>query len=56
MDSRGLLILSEDGVVAKAVIGPASELEKEYKVRVTGPITGTRLACCAMALRSTAAS
>ena len=24
MDSRGLLILSEDGVVAKAVIGPAS--------------------------------
>ena len=39
MDSRGLLILSEDGVVAKAVIGPNSELEKEYKVRVTGPVT-----------------
>ena len=29
-DSRGLLLLSEDGVVAKAVIGPQSELEKEY--------------------------
>lgn len=39
MDSRGLLILSEDGVVAKAVIGPQSDLEKEYKVRVAGPVT-----------------
>ena len=39
MDSRGLLILSEDGVVAKAVIGPTSELEKEYLVRVNGEIT-----------------
>jgi 23S rRNA pseudouridine2604 synthase len=39
MDSRGLLMLSEDGVVAKAVIGPASELEKEYQVRVSGQVT-----------------
>jgi 23S rRNA pseudouridine2604 synthase len=39
MDSRGLLILSEDGVVAKAVIGPQSDLEKEYLVRVTGEVT-----------------
>jgi 23S rRNA pseudouridine2604 synthase len=39
MDSRGLLILSEDGVVAKAVIGPASMLEKEYHVRVTGSVS-----------------
>jgi 23S rRNA pseudouridine2604 synthase len=39
MDSRGLLILSEDGVVAKAVIGPQSDLEKEYRVRVSGPVT-----------------
>jgi 23S rRNA pseudouridine2604 synthase len=38
-DSRGLLILSDDGVVAKAVIGPASGLDKEYQVRVTGPPT-----------------
>ena len=36
MDSRGLLLLSEDGVVAKAVIGPASELDKEYLVTVVG--------------------
>jgi 23S rRNA pseudouridine2604 synthase len=44
MDSRGLLILSEDGVLAKAVIGPASDLEKDYRVRVTGPITERKLA------------
>jgi 23S rRNA pseudouridine2604 synthase len=44
MDSRGLLILSEDGVVAKAVIGPASELEKEYRVRVAGEVTEDALA------------
>jgi 23S rRNA pseudouridine2604 synthase len=43
MDSRGLLILSEDGVVAKAVIGPASELDKEYLVTVEGPVTPDRL-------------
>ncbi len=39
LDSRGLLILSDDGVVAKAVIGPESDLEKEYLVRVSGPVT-----------------
>jgi 23S rRNA pseudouridine2604 synthase len=44
MDSRGLLILSEDGVVAKAVIGPDSVLEKEYRVAVIGQITEARLA------------
>lgn len=44
MDSRGLLILSEDGVVAKAVIGPAAELEKEYRVAVIGQITDRNLA------------
>ncbi|MCC7268902.1 MAG: rRNA pseudouridine synthase, partial [Caulobacteraceae bacterium] len=44
MDSHGLLLLSEDGVVAKAVIGPQSDLEKEYLVRVSGEITEARLA------------
>jgi 23S rRNA pseudouridine2604 synthase len=44
MDSRGLLILSEDGVLAKAVIGPDSELDKEYEVRVEGEITPKTLA------------
>jgi 23S rRNA pseudouridine2604 synthase len=43
-DSRGLLILSEDGVLAKAVIGPDSTLDKEYRVRVTGEITEAKLA------------
>lgn len=43
MDSRGLLILSEDGVVAKAVIGPQSEVEKEYRVIVIGEITEAKL-------------
>ncbi|WP_091738237.1 pseudouridine synthase [Phenylobacterium immobile] len=43
MDSRGLLILSEDGVVAKAVIGPESELEKEYLVRVQGDLTKEKI-------------
>ncbi len=42
-DSRGLLMLSEDGVVARAVIGPASELEKEYLVKVSGQITATKM-------------
>ena len=44
MDSRGLLILSEDGVLAKAVIGPDSRLDKEYQVRVVGPVTEAKLA------------
>jgi 23S rRNA pseudouridine2604 synthase len=43
MDSRGLLLLSDDGVLAKAVIGPASELDKEYVVRVTGQVTDDKL-------------
>jgi 23S rRNA pseudouridine2604 synthase len=43
-DSRGLLLLSEDGVLAKAVIGPESQLDKEYLVRVAGQITEQKLA------------
>ncbi|WGM30732.1 pseudouridine synthase [Brevundimonas sp. NIBR11] len=42
-DSRGLLMLSSDGVVAKAVIGPVSKLDKEYLVRVTGDVTEKKL-------------
>lgn len=44
MDSRGLLVLSEDGVLAKALIGPASTLDKEYRVFVMGEITDEKLA------------
>jgi 23S rRNA pseudouridine2604 synthase len=43
MDSRGLLLLSEDGVLAKAVIGPESDLDKEYLVRVSGQVTEGKL-------------
>jgi 23S rRNA pseudouridine2604 synthase len=42
-DSRGLLILSEDGVLTKAVIGPESKLDKEYRVRVEGGIDDKKL-------------
>ncbi len=44
MDSRGLLLLSDDGVLAKAIIGPESDLEKEYLVTVTGKITPEKIA------------
>jgi 23S rRNA pseudouridine2604 synthase len=43
MESRGLLLMSEDGVVAKAVIGPQSNLEKEYLVAVMGELTDEKL-------------
>ncbi len=43
-DSRGLLLLSEDGVLAKAVIGAFSGLDKEYRVRVEGRIDEKKLA------------
>ena len=42
-DSRGLLLLSDDGVLAKAVVGPASRLDKEYLVRVGGSVTRDKL-------------
>ena len=43
MDSRGLLVLSQDGVLAKALIGPQSRLEKEYIVKVTGELTQSKI-------------
>eukprot|EP00903_Cladosiphon_okamuranus_P002862 g2860.t1 len=42
-DSHGLLLLSDDGVLAKAIIGPQHSLEKEYLVEVQGEITPGRL-------------
>ena len=43
-DSRGLLILSTDGVVAKAVIGPDADLPKTYQVWVRGTLTDSKIA------------
>jgi len=42
-DSRGLLLLSEDGVLAKAIIGPTSEVDKEYVVTVRGKVDRAKI-------------
>lgn len=42
-DSRGLLLLSDDGVLAKALIGPESTLDKEYRVRIIGRVDDAKL-------------
>lgn len=42
-ESRGLLLLSEDGVLAKAIIGPESEIDKEYVVTVQGRIDRAKI-------------
>lgn len=39
IDSRGLLVLTQDGVVARQLIGAESGIEKEYLVWVKGAIT-----------------
>ena len=48
IDSVGLLVLTQDGRVAKALIGEDSRVEKEYLVRVQrtqpGPLSDTDLA------------
>lgn len=43
IDSKGLLVLTQDGVIAKQLIGEQSDLEKEYLVRVEGEITLSKL-------------
>ncbi|MBN8648336.1 MAG: rRNA pseudouridine synthase [Caulobacterales bacterium] len=43
-DSRGLLILSEDGILARNLIGPESKIEKEYFVKVHGTINDKKIA------------
>ncbi len=50
-DSRGLLILTEDGVLTKAVIGPDAESEKEYLVTVNGKITPDKISKLCHGLR-----
>jgi 23S rRNA pseudouridine2604 synthase len=43
IDSQGLLIFTQDGRVAKQLIGENSEIDKEYLVRVTGNMNGNGL-------------
>jgi 23S rRNA pseudouridine2604 synthase len=38
IDSTGLLVLTQDGRVARQLIGEASDIEKEYLVRVEGAL------------------
>ena len=40
IDSVGLLVLTQDGRVAKQLIGEGNEIEKEYLVRVQAPPSG----------------
>jgi 23S rRNA pseudouridine2604 synthase len=43
IDSQGLLVLTQDGVVAKQLIGEDSDVEKEYIVRVMGTLSDAGL-------------
>jgi 23S rRNA pseudouridine2604 synthase len=44
IDSTGLLVLTQDGRIAKQLIGEDSAIEKEYLVRVTGKLSDDGLA------------
>ena len=44
IDSQGLLVLTQDGRIAKQLIGSDSSLEKEYLVRVKGYLQEEKLA------------
>jgi 23S rRNA pseudouridine2604 synthase len=39
IDSQGLLVMTQNGVVAKTLIGDDSDVEKEYLVRVEGDLS-----------------
>ena len=43
IDSQGLLVLTQDGRVAKQLIGDDSTVDKEYLVRVQGKLVGNGL-------------
>ena len=44
IDSTGLLVLTQDGRIAKQLIGENAEMEKEYLVRVEGSLSAESLA------------
>jgi 23S rRNA pseudouridine2604 synthase len=44
IDSTGLLVLTQDGRIAKLLIGDDSRIEKEYLVRVEGSLSDAELA------------
>lgn len=44
IDSQGLLVLTQDGRIAKQLVGENSDIEKEYLVRVAGHLSAGDLA------------
>jgi len=44
IDSQGLLVLTQDGRIARQLISEDSDIDKEYLVRVEGKIAGNGLA------------
>ena len=51
IDSTGLLILTQDGQLAKKIISPSSSIEKEYVVKVSGDITREKIKKLSFGLR-----
>jgi 23S rRNA pseudouridine2604 synthase len=43
IDSTGLLVLTQDGRIARQLVGADSEIEKEYLVRVSGKLSASDL-------------
>ncbi len=43
IDSQGLLVFTQDGTIAKCLVGHDSPVEKEYLVRVSGELTAEGL-------------
>ena len=43
IDSQGLLVMTQDGRIAKQLIGENSDIEKEYLVRVEGEISDDQI-------------
>jgi 23S rRNA pseudouridine2604 synthase len=44
INSKGLLVLTQSGAIAKQLIGEDSNIEKEYFVRISGILTDEKLA------------
>ena len=44
IDSSGLLVLTQNGSIARRLISPDSPVEKEYRVRVSGSLDGHTIA------------
>ncbi|MBS1270644.1 MAG: 23S rRNA pseudouridine(2604) synthase [Gammaproteobacteria bacterium] len=43
IESQGLLVLTQDGRIAKQLIGPDSMIDKEYLARICGVLDGDKL-------------